>query len=55
MKHPKTVRVKAPITDENPLGYVVINEADVTDEHELFEEAKAEEAPRSRPYSRTRR
>lgn len=31
-----TVRITAPVTDENPHGYIVINEADLTEEHTLF-------------------
>ncbi|MBU9823189.1 hypothetical protein J1782_25185 [Rahnella sp. BCC 1045] len=35
----ETVKVAADTTDENPLGYVVINKSDLTEEHALFEEA----------------
>ncbi|WP_376960114.1 hypothetical protein ABNQ39_20600 [Azospirillum sp. A26] len=49
MEHPKTVRVVSPVTAENPLGYIVINATDVTDEHELYGQADpADEAPRRR-------
>ena len=36
-----TVRVKAPVSDDNPSGYVVINESDVTEAHKLFDTAPA--------------
>lgn len=40
-----TVRIKAEVTDDNPLGYVVINKEDFDAEtHELFE-AEPEPAP----------
>jgi hypothetical protein len=33
-----TVRIVSPVTDENPLGFVIINEADFdADQHELFD------------------
>ncbi len=44
-EHPKTVRVVSPITDENPNGYIVINEDDLHDGHELYEEPKEDAAP----------
>ncbi len=31
-----TIRVVAPVSDENPLGFIVINEEDLADDHELF-------------------
>jgi hypothetical protein len=35
-----TVRIKAPVTDENPAGFVVINESEFDKgKHELFVEA----------------
>lgn len=43
MQIPQTVRVKSPVSEDNPLGYVVINKDDLTNEHELFDEVKAEE------------
>lgn len=42
----KTVRVVSPVSDENPLGYIVINESDLTEDHELFTEgAKKTDKP----------
>ena len=35
----ETVKVSAPVTDENPHGYFVINLSDLSDEHELFDES----------------
>ena len=36
----KTVRVVSPVSDENPHGYIAINEHDLTDRHTLFEPEK---------------
>lgn len=51
-----TIRVVAPVTDENPHGHIVINAADLTDEHRLFDavldDAEKEAAPRK---TRTRK
>jgi hypothetical protein len=33
-----TVRVVSPVSDENPHGYIVINQSDLTDDHEVFDE-----------------
>lgn len=33
----ETVKVKTPVSDDNPSGYIVINKSDVTDSHELFD------------------
>ena len=33
-----TVRIVSPVTEENPLGFIIINEADKTDDQELFVE-----------------
>lgn len=32
----ETVRIVSPVSDENPLGYIVINASDLTEEHERF-------------------
>jgi hypothetical protein len=42
----ETVRIVAPVTPENPLGFVVINRSDLTDAHELFD--KPAKPPRAR-------
>ena len=35
----ETVRITSPVSDENPLGYIVINKTDFKeDEHTLFVE-----------------
>lgn len=34
----ETVKIAVETTDENPLGYVVINKSDQNEEHTLFEE-----------------
>ena len=34
-----TVLVKAPVSADNPSGYIVINEADLTEAHQLFDAA----------------
>jgi hypothetical protein len=42
----QTVRVVSPVSDENPHGYIVINESDLTEDHEVFaEEGEKQEAP----------
>jgi hypothetical protein len=35
----ETVRVVSPESEDNDLGFIVINKSDLTDEHELFVEA----------------
>lgn len=42
----ETVKVTSPASDENPLGYIIINKGDLTPEHELFVEAGAEPTKR---------
>lgn len=37
----ETVKVASPVSEENPLGYIVINKSDLTDEHQVFDEKKA--------------
>lgn len=34
-----TVKIVSPVSDENPHGYIVINKSELTDEHEVFDEA----------------
>lgn len=34
----ETVKIAAEVTDENPLGYIVINKTDLTEDHVLFDE-----------------
>ncbi|AJG19064.1 HeH/LEM domain-containing protein [Cupriavidus basilensis] len=34
----ETVKVVSPVSEGNPLGFIVINKSDLTDEHELFDE-----------------
>lgn len=42
----QTIKVVSPVSDENPLGYIVINESDLTEDHEIFGEAvETSEAP----------
>ena len=36
-----TVRVVSPVSDENPHGYIVINESDLTEDHEIFVDGDA--------------
>jgi len=36
-----TVRVVSPVSDDNPHGYIVINESDLTDDHEVFVDGDA--------------
>ncbi|WP_416048952.1 HeH/LEM domain-containing protein [Cupriavidus basilensis] len=33
----ETVKVVSPVSEGNPLGFIVINKSDLTNEHELFE------------------
>lgn len=40
--HCPTVKVVSPVSDENPHGYIVINESDLTEDHEMFGEGVAE-------------
>jgi len=35
----ETVKVKSPVTEENPTGYIVINKSDMAEVHELFVES----------------
>jgi len=43
----KTVKIVSPVTDENPLGYIVINETDLSEEHERFDEEGAKKADKA--------
>lgn len=43
----ETIRVVTPVVDGNPYGYVVINKADMTEGHVLFDDAHSEKAPAS--------
>jgi hypothetical protein len=47
-----TVKVVSPVSDDNPLGYIVINESDLTEDHEVFGEAKAVEPAAKRKYTK---
>ncbi|CAB3784357.1 hypothetical protein [Pararobbsia alpina] len=55
-----TVKVASPVSDDNPHGYIVINESDLTEDHEVFEEAASEtsdgepagEVPAKRKYTK---
>lgn len=55
-----TVRVVSPVSDENPHGFIVINESDLAESHEVFEENAVEttgdeptgEAPAKRKYTK---
>lgn len=45
-----TVKVVSPVSDENPHGYIVINESDLTDDHEVFGDgAKKADKPAKAP------
>lgn len=35
----ETVKIAAEVTAENPLGYIVINKTDLTEDHVLFDES----------------
>lgn len=41
----ETVKIKSPKSEDNPLGFVVINATDLTDEHELFDKPAEEPKP----------
>ncbi|MGA3803693.1 HeH/LEM domain-containing protein [Ralstonia nicotianae] len=43
----KTVKIVSPVTDENPLGYIVINETDLSEDHEVFGEEGAKKADKA--------
>ena len=49
-----TVKVVSPVSDDNPLGYIVINESDLTEDHQLFAEdgEKAAEPAAKRKYTK---
>lgn len=34
----ETVKIAVDVSDQNQLGYVIINKADLTEEHTLFDE-----------------
>jgi hypothetical protein len=34
----ETVKITTDVTDQNQLGYVIINKSDLTEEHTLFDE-----------------
>ena len=40
----ETIRVVSPVSEENPNGYIVINKSDLTDAHEVWADAAADEA-----------
>jgi hypothetical protein len=50
--HCPTVRVVSPVSDDNPHGFIVINESDLTDDHEIFEEGADEAAKPKRKYTK---
>lgn len=41
----ETVKVVSPVSDDNPLGFIVINKTDLTADHELFDEDGAKKDP----------
>jgi hypothetical protein len=45
----ETVRIVSPISDENPLGYIIINETDLAEGHEIYVEPVAEPAATTKP------
>jgi len=47
----ETVKVVSPVSDDNPHGYIVINKADLSEDHELFDPApkKAAKAKSDEP------
>lgn len=50
-----TVRVVSPVSDENPRGYIVINESDLTEDHEIFGDASVNSEssePTKRKYTK---
>ena len=44
----KTVRVVSPVSEENPLGYIVINESDLTEEHVIFSDEPVKAARKTK-------
>lgn len=42
--HCPTVKVVSPVSDDNPHGYIVINESDMTEDHEVFDDGEAKAA-----------
>jgi hypothetical protein len=36
--HCPTVKVVSPVSDDNQHGYIVINESDLNEDHEVFDE-----------------
>lgn len=43
----ETIKVVSPVSDDNTLGYIVINATDRTDKHELFDESAELKIPGS--------
>lgn len=42
MSHPETVKIVSSISEDNPLGYIVINKDDFDEKkHEIFDETKS--------------
>jgi hypothetical protein len=39
-----TVKVVSPASDDNPLGYIVINASDLTEDHDVFVDGDAPSA-----------
>ena len=48
----ETVKIVTPVTDDNPLGYVVVNATDVTDKDVFFSENAEGEAKPKRTYTK---
>lgn len=48
------VKVVSPKSEENPHGYIVINEGDLADHHELFGDQAGEEGAPPAPARRGR-
>ena len=48
----ETVKIVAPITDDNPLGYVVVNATDVTENDAVFSENAEGETKPKRAYTK---
>jgi hypothetical protein len=49
-----TVKIKSPISDDNPLGFIVINKSDLTEEHDLFEEESESDEPKAMTVAKIR-
>ncbi|MBA4710541.1 hypothetical protein [Aquitalea aquatica] len=49
----ETVKIAAEVTAENPLGYIVINKTDLTEDHALFDELAKDDSSKKAKGKKT--